>query len=107
MVMLGVFQDNTFVGLLVATGMVLGAGYMLWLFRKVVFGALVKDDLKAMLDLSKREVAIFLPLIVLTLWMGIYPSTFLDLMHVSVSNLLDNYQAALDVASQASTVAAQ
>ena len=60
-----------------------------------IFGELVKDDLKDFLDLSGRELAIFVPLIIVVIWMGIYPSTFLDVMHVSVENLLNQYHAAL------------
>ena len=56
------------------TGMILGAAYMLWLYRRVIFGKLTRDDLKAILDLSPREIAVFAPLILLVLWMGIYPS---------------------------------
>ena len=78
--------------------MILGAAYMLYLYRRVVFGALTKDDVKGMLDMSPREIAIFVPLIILTLWMGIYPSTFLDPIEVSVTNLVENYDAALAAA---------
>ncbi|HAJ21072.1 MAG TPA: NADH-quinone oxidoreductase subunit M, partial [Rhodospirillaceae bacterium] len=74
------------------------AAYMLYLYRRVVFGALTKDDVKGMLDMSPREIAIFVPLIILTLWMGIYPSTFLDPIEVSVTNLVENYDAALAAA---------
>jgi NADH-quinone oxidoreductase subunit M len=95
LVLLGAFQDNTWVAALAATGMILGAGYMLWLYRRVVFGKLTRDDVKAMLDLEPREMAIFAPLIVLVLWMGIYPGTFTDMFSVSVENLIETYQTAL------------
>ncbi|MEQ9200927.1 MAG: proton-conducting transporter membrane subunit, partial [Rhodospirillales bacterium] len=104
LILLGVFQVNSVVALFAALGVILGAAYMLYLFRRVVFGKLTKDDLKSILDLTPREIAIFLPLVILTIWMGVYPSTFLDPMHASVDNLLNNYSAALDAA--ANTVAA-
>ena len=53
--------------------MILGAAYMLYLYRRVIFGRLTKDDLRTILDLSPREIAVFAPLVVLTLWMGVYP----------------------------------
>ncbi|WP_404378909.1 NADH-quinone oxidoreductase subunit M [Caenispirillum salinarum] len=98
LIILGVFQVNTWVALLAATGLILGAMYMLWLYRQVIFGKLDKDDVKAMLDLSKREIAILAPLVVLVLWMGIYPASFLDPMSVAVENLISNYQVALEAA---------
>jgi NADH-quinone oxidoreductase subunit M len=100
MIMLGVFHANTWVAFFIAFGVILGAAYMLYLYRRVIFGKLEKADLKDLLDLSPREVAIFAPLIVLTLWMGIYPSSFLDFMHVSVSDLVSNYQSALVAAGK-------
>jgi NADH-quinone oxidoreductase subunit M len=96
MVLIGAFQDNTWVALLATTGIILGAAYMLYMYRRVIFGKLEKADLKNILDLEPREVAIFAPLIVLVLWMGLWPQPFLDVMDVSVSNLLQNYQTALN-----------
>ncbi|HAE01904.1 MAG TPA: NADH-quinone oxidoreductase subunit M [Rhodospirillaceae bacterium] len=98
LILYGAFEHNTYVAAFLATGMILGAAYMLYLYRRVVFGALTKDDVKGMLDMSPREIAIFVPLIILTLWMGIYRSTFLDPIEVSVTNLVENYDAALAAA---------
>ena len=80
---------------LAATGMILGAAYMLWLYRRVIFGELTKKSLMAIADLSPREIAVFAPLVLVVFWMGIYPSSFLDVVHASVSNLIENYQTAL------------
>jgi NADH-quinone oxidoreductase subunit M len=88
LVLIGVFQVNSWVALLAATGMVLGAAYMLWLYRRVIFGALVKEPLKAIQDLRPHEVAAFAPLVILVLLMGIYPSLFLDPMAASVDQLI-------------------
>jgi len=95
LVLVGAFQVNTWVSLLAATGVILGAAYMLYLYRRVVYGELTKADVKAMLDLDKREVAILAPLIIVVMWMGVYPAPILDVMSVSVNNLLENYNAAL------------
>jgi len=104
LVLVGAFKANTWVAAFLATGVILGAAYMLYLYRRVVFGKLEKDEIKKMLDMSPREWAVFAPLIVLTLWMGVYPVSFLDVMHVSVDNLLNNVQIALE-ASGSATVA--
>ena len=77
-----------------ALGVILGAAYMLYLYRRVIFGKLVREDLKSILDLSAREVAVFVPLVVVVIWMGVYPSTFLSPVHASVAKLIDNYQLA-------------
>jgi NADH-quinone oxidoreductase subunit M len=97
LVLVGAFQVNTWVAALAATGLILGAAYMLYLYRRVIFGVLTKDSLKAIFDMSPREIAVFAPLVVLVIWMGVYPSPFLDVMHASVANLLIQVQAGLDV----------
>ena len=95
MIMLGIFQVNTWVATLVATGLILGATYMLLLYRKVIFGEITREDVRKMTDLSPREIAIFVPLTVVVLWMGIYPSSFLNVMSVSVDHLITQYHADL------------
>jgi NADH-quinone oxidoreductase subunit M len=103
--LLGAFEANTWVALFAATGVILGAAYMLYLYRRMIFGKLVKEDLKTILDLSPREVAMFAPLIVLVFWLGIYPSTFLSPMHASVAKLIGNYHVALNMANQLASAA--
>ncbi|WP_019643606.1 NADH-quinone oxidoreductase subunit M [Novispirillum itersonii] len=105
MVLLGAFQTSTWVGLFAATGLILGATYALLLYRRICFGKLDKEDLKALLDMSPREIAMFVPLILMVLWMGIYPSSFLDPMHASVVHLIENYQSALAAANGGSVAA--
>ena len=95
LVLVGAFQASTLVAVLATTGIILGAAYMLYLYRRVVFGKLTKEDLMSMLDLSPREIAIFAPLIVVTLWMGIWPEPFLDVMDASVTRLVEDHQVAL------------
>ena len=101
LVLLGAFKANTWVAFLAATGLILGAVYALWLYRKIVFGELTKTSLKGILDMNKREIAVFLPLVLLTLWMGIYPNSFLDPMAPAVDKLVGDYQAALKLARTA------
>ena len=102
LVLVGAFEASTLIAALAATGLILGAAYMLYLYRAVVFGELDKEDLKDILDLEKREVIIFVPLIAVVMWMGIYPEPFLDVLHVSVENLMTNFEA--DLANYHGTV---
>jgi NADH-quinone oxidoreductase subunit M len=94
LILVGAFKANSWVAALAATGVILGAVYMLYLYRRVIFGKLTKEHLLKIKDLSPREMMVFAPLIMLTFWMGIYPSPFLDIMHVSVNNLIDRVVSA-------------
>jgi len=80
--------------------MILGAAYMLLLYRRVSFGRAVKPELRALLDLSPREHAVFAPLIVLTLWMGIYPQSFLSFFSATVAELVQQHELALAATSR-------
>jgi NADH-quinone oxidoreductase subunit M len=86
---------NTWVATLATTGVVLGAAYMLYLYRRVIFGRITRDDLKNILDMNPREIAVFAPLVILTVVMGVYPGPFLDIMEVSVANLVEQHKAAM------------
>jgi NADH-quinone oxidoreductase subunit M len=99
LVIVGSLQVNFWLALLGGMGMILGAAYMLYLYRRVVFGRLTKDTLKGMLDLSPREMAVFAPLIALTLWMGVYPSSFTSFWDASVGALVEHHVAALSGAT--------
>jgi NADH-quinone oxidoreductase subunit M len=105
LILVGVFKVNAWVAAFATTGVILGAAYMLYLYRRVIFGELTKENLKSILDVNAREVAIFAPLLLIVFVMGIYPSLFLDAMHVSVENLVDRYQSALAAAQHISVVA--
>ncbi|GBD44529.1 NADH-quinone oxidoreductase subunit M [bacterium HR40] len=94
LVIVGAFQHNAWVAALAATGTILGAAYMLWLYRRVVFGALVKDSLAAIRDLRPNEILAFAPLVLLALVMGVYPQFFLAPMAVSVAAVLERFSAA-------------
>nr|BBQ05339.1 NADH dehydrogenase subunit 4 [Hemiarma marina] len=84
----GAFVANPTVAVLASLGTVLGAAYSVWLCNRVLFGTLEASPLGAIVDLNAREMMVFVPLIGLTLWMGVYPTAFMDPMHVSVANLL-------------------
>jgi len=101
LVLLGAFKANTWVAFLAATGLILGAAYALWLYRKIIFGQLTKDSLKAISDMNMREVAVFLPLVLIVIWMGVYPNSFLDPMAPAVDKLIGDYNAALKLARTA------
>jgi NADH-quinone oxidoreductase subunit M len=97
LVIVGAWKVSPWVAFGAATGMILGAAYMLYLYRRVGFGKLTKADLRGLLDLSPREYAVFAPLIILTLWMGVYPQSFLEFFEASVANLVARHEAALAV----------
>ncbi len=99
--LVGAFKANTWVAFFATFGVILSAAYALWLYRRVVFGTLDKESLKAMLDLDGREKLILYPLIVLVIFFGIYPSPVFDVTQASIENLITNYQAAVDGAVQA------
>ncbi len=94
--LLGAFQVNTTVAALAATGVVLGAAYMLYLYRAVVFGPLEHADVKKMTDINAREICMFVPMVVLVLWMGIYPSTVLDTVGPAVRKTITLHDVGLE-----------
>src|SRR3546814_12268856 len=100
LVLIGAFQANTWVALLAASGMVLGAAYMLYLYRRVIFGRLTKKDLMAVRALNWREKVVFAPLVVLVLWLGIYPAPFLDVMSHSFGRWFETYEKAMARAAE-------
>ena len=93
--LVGIFQANTWVAMFATTGVILSAAYGLWLYRRVVMGALIKESLKSITDLTTRERAIFAPLVVMTILLGVYPSLVTDMIGPSVSALITDYHAAL------------
>ena len=99
--LIGAFRVNTWVAFFATFGVILSAAYALWLYRRMIFGQLEKPELKAITDLDRREIAVMAPLIVLTILFGVYPAPVLDVISVSVDNLISNYEAALASAQQA------
>ena len=88
LVLVGAWQAASWVAFLAATGLVLGAAYMLWLYRRVIFGVLEKPEVKEMARLDQREVAIFVPLTILVLWLGVYPASLLDVMNPIIEQIV-------------------
>jgi len=96
LVLLGTYQVSTTFALLAATGMVLGAAYGLWLYRRVVFGVLEKSSLKTIKDLTFIEKWTFNALMVLIIGLGIYPAPLCNMMNASVDHLVGQHKLALD-----------
>ena len=103
--LVGIFQVNTWVAAVATSGVILSAAYALWLYRRVVLGELVKESLKSITDMTKRERAIFAPLVVMTLLLGVYPSLVTDVTGPAVESLIGNYETALSEAGAANDVA--
>jgi NADH-quinone oxidoreductase subunit M len=94
LVLMGIFQVNTWVAAIATTGVIFSAAYALWLYRRVVMGDLIKESLKTITDMTTRERFIFVPLVVMTLLLGVYPALVLDIIGPSVSALVENYEIA-------------
>ena len=97
LVLVGAWEASHWVAILAATGLILGACYMLWLYRRVVFGRAEKPEVLEMAALDRREVMIFVPLTLLVLWFGIYPATLLDVMAYTVSDIMANVASDLSI----------
>ena len=96
LVLVGTFQVNIFVAVLASLGVVLAAAYMLWLYKRVIFGKMASPEIKEMADLNKTEIYVFASLVFLTLFFGIYPEPLFNTIDISVNNLIDNYQTDLN-----------
>ena len=92
LVLLGAFQKNFLVAILASIGVILGAAYMLWLYKRVIFGKLEKKELTKLKDLNLSEGFVLFILAGLTLFLGFYPNLILDTIHVSVDKLINDYQ---------------
>ncbi len=90
MVILATVRANFWLGLLLATALITGAAYSLWMFKRVYFGAVANDDVRAMPDIDGREFLVLALLAIAVLWMGLYPKPFTDVMDASVVNLLQH-----------------
>ncbi len=97
--LLAAFKANTWVAILATLGVILSAAYALYLYRRVIFGALEKPSLRGLQDLSLREIAVLAPLVLLTIFYGFYPAPVLDVTAASVKNLVSHYEAAIKPAA--------
>ena len=91
LILMGVFKDNFLVAVLASIGVIIGAAYMLWLYKRVVFGKLINSDLKSMMDLDRSEYFILTCLAIPTLYFGFYPDPLINTIEVSVNDLIDMY----------------
>ncbi|MEZ5770191.1 MAG: NADH-quinone oxidoreductase subunit M [Defluviimonas denitrificans] len=103
--LMGVFQVSTWTALFATSGVILSASYALWLYRRVVFGDLIKESLKTITDLTGREKLIFAPLVAMTLLLGVYPRLVTDIIGPSVGALISEYHASLPAVADAAQVA--
>jgi proton-translocating NADH-quinone oxidoreductase chain M len=90
LILVGAFQTNTLIATLSASGMILGGAYSLWLYNRVVFGNFKPHFLSNFSDVNRREFWMFVPFVMGVLWMGVYPEIFLDGIHCSVANIIQN-----------------
>ena len=103
LVLVGVFQKNIVVGVLASLGVILAAAYMLWLYKRVIFGKVTISEIKEMVDLNKTEIYIFVSLAFLILFFGFYPEPLFNTIDISVNNLIENYQIDLNFHSAKAT----
>ena len=96
LVLLSIFSINTYFAIFATTGVVLAATYSLWLYRRIIFGALIKDDLSEMFDLTRREIIIFVPLIILTIFIGLYPKPIINIIEPSTEKIVNQIKMKLD-----------
>ena len=96
LVLVGAFKKNVLVAVLASSGVILAAAYMLWLYRRVVFGKIASPEIKEMPDLNKTELYILASLVFLIIFFGIYPDPLFQTTNISISNLINNYQMELN-----------
>ena len=96
LVLVGIFQKSIIVAVLASLGIILAAAYMLWLYRRIIFGKIISSEIKELNDLNKTEISIFASLIFLILFFGIYPEPLLNTVDISINNLINNYEMDLN-----------
>jgi NADH-quinone oxidoreductase subunit M len=101
LILVGAFKANTWVAFFATTGVILSAGYALWLYRRVVFGVLQKDSLKSITDITPREAVTLVPLVIATLFFGIYPVPIMEAISASVDGLITQVNS--DLAANAAS----
>jgi NADH-quinone oxidoreductase subunit M len=89
LILIGLFKANTFAAVLAASGVILGAVYMLWMYQRVMLGKITHHENKSLKDLNPREILTLVPIIILILWIGIYPKPFLTLTSTSTAHLIE------------------
>ena len=97
LILMGTFKKNFLVATIASLGVILAAAYMLWLYKRVVFGKLINDNLKKMVDLKKSEILILWSLAIPTILFGFYPEPLINTIEVSVSNLIEMYNLNVEI----------
>jgi NADH-quinone oxidoreductase subunit M len=93
LILLGTFETSRVFAVLAALGIILGAVYMLWLYQRMMFGELTREENRRLTDLSGREIALLVPIVVLMFWIGIYPNTVLRKMDVATTQILEQMRS--------------
>jgi len=94
--LIGVFKVNIYVAIFATTGVILSAAYALWLYKRVVFGEITNKAIEELKDINAREYVILFPLAILIILFGVYPNMIIELTSASTSNLIENYNVAVD-----------
>jgi len=97
LILLGAFQYNVAYGVVAATGVILGAAYMLWMFQRVMFGKITKPENEKLQDLSAREITVLVPMVIMIFLMGIYPKLFFSKMDVTVEKFLKDFKGGVEM----------
>jgi NADH-quinone oxidoreductase subunit M len=97
LILLGAFQSNVVYGVLAATGVVLGAAYMLWMFQRVMFGKITRPENERLKDLNSREIVILVPMVIMIFLMGIYPKLFFSKMDASVDKFITDFKGRIEM----------
>ncbi len=91
LILMAAFKDNFLIAVLASLGVIIGAAYMLWLYKRVIFGKLINTELKKMVDLNKSEIIILISLAIPTLFFGFYPEPLINTIEVSISDLIETH----------------
>ena len=91
LILMAAFKDNFLVAVIASLGVIIGAAYMLWLYKRVIFGRLINSDLKKMIDLNKSEIIILTCLAIPTLVFGFYPEPLINTIEVSINDLIETH----------------
>jgi NADH-quinone oxidoreductase subunit M len=91
LILMGTFKKSFLVATIASLGVILGAAYMLWLYKRIIFGEIINNEIKSMIDLKKFEILILFSLVIPIIFFGFYPEPLINSIEVSVGNLLDIY----------------
>ena len=95
LILMGAFKKSFLVATIASLGVILGAAYMLWLYKRIIFGEIINNELKSMIDLKKFEILILFSLVVPIIFFGFYPEPLINSIEVSVENLLNSYNRSI------------